>query len=273
MKAGPGACIFCGNGDLSKEDYVPKWLKAYVLPEDWAGIHTVEHSTYDRGRTKRGKAKKGRLQRAPETIQKTLRIVCRHCNGTWMSGLNKATKPLILSYINHGWAVLNKQEATSLSAWATLHVMVREAATDIHAITQIERHDFFSKRIPPDNWSIWIAQLSDGNPVVHSTIGGLRSTLPGKGEEAPFVAHTVAAFIVTGRLIFHCVGTRHAALLSHLRGAYSKAIGFTPIWFDAPLAVSSPIKKLTAAEHLSFLRGAPDHIMKGLVDGFGHKKL
>ncbi len=152
----PGKCIFCGQGNLSKEHVWPQWASA-LLP------------TYVNNRVLEQRitvVEKATLAKPPEftarqghTWTKKIRAVCVSCNNGWMSLLESAAKPILTPLIASQAHRLTVDAMHVLAQWMALKVMVAERNHPEDAVTPLDDCAKFkrTREIPP-NFKIWITK-------------------------------------------------------------------------------------------------------------------
>lgn len=154
---GPGKCIFCGRGGMSKEHVLPKWLKRILPPSD---SHVT--SAVGRGVNRTLPLHQSNYTRQGSLMSRKVQVVCRvHCNNGWMGKLEEQTKPILIPLISglRHTMVINAQ--SKLATWFAKTTMSAEFfyPGEIY-IPQEQRTVLMEKQRPPDGWQIWIAPLS-----------------------------------------------------------------------------------------------------------------
>jgi hypothetical protein len=83
-------------------------------------------------------------------ITKKFRVVCQSCNNGWMSRLETAVKPTILSFLSEGPKSIDKHQANALALWITTKTIVGEHAEKEAALTPSEDRElvFREGKIP-----------------------------------------------------------------------------------------------------------------------------
>src|SRR5262245_15281157 len=90
-------CIFCGGTLLTKEHVFPRWLRKHVQIDVPYNLHIGTFGMHVDGKAIWGERKDRR--RPGDVRSQKLRVVCTACNNRWMSGLQLACKPILLSFI------------------------------------------------------------------------------------------------------------------------------------------------------------------------------
>ena len=97
------------------------------------------------------------VRRQGGTRTKTMRIVCRACNGDWMSVVENTAKPLLTRLLQAERAVLDGDARLLLTQWIALKAMVANAnVPDDTVLGAADRRAFRTDRTMPPNVSIWI---------------------------------------------------------------------------------------------------------------------
>lgn len=148
-------CVFCGRPADTAEHVLPCWLRSAVEADGQIAKNRV--------RTERGL----RRQWAALAFDTAVNSVCRECNNGWMSRLEESAKPLLQPMIVGGpQHTFDPREQELLAKWAMktgLMVSLTVGATKIPAA----HFDYlFRSQRPPDNFRIWIARCSRGQPAV-----------------------------------------------------------------------------------------------------------
>jgi hypothetical protein len=149
-------CIFCGEGGIrgnpmTEEHVWPEWMHVY-LPK-MPGRQTLA----GRHRIRLGETIVERKARVGYVFTRRFKLVCKRCNTTWMSGIEDATKPILIPLLQGlPFTLLHKHRVT-LATWIALKVMVTECI-DINdaVITSHERDAFRLNRIIPQGLRFWI---------------------------------------------------------------------------------------------------------------------
>jgi hypothetical protein len=132
------ACIFCGNGALTKEHAWPRWIDGFMP------ARTTITAT-------RGTVVEDRITYDPRGMRKTVsgkefRCVCESCNNIWMSDIEGAVIPILGPMIQGRETVLDIPSQRILATWITKTCL-------IHAFSRRDRQDVF-----PQDTLIQIAQ-------------------------------------------------------------------------------------------------------------------
>ena len=126
-------------GSQSKEHFYPAWLAEFI---DSGKVHNVAMLVTRLGA--RPKEVTERYRRQGHLITKTLRVVCRTCNNGWMSQMESAVKPLLVSSVMGQERTLELPDVTFLAQWVCLKAMLAEHADpELASTPAIDRRAFY----------------------------------------------------------------------------------------------------------------------------------
>ena len=92
---------------------------------------------------------------------KTLRIVCNGCNGIWLSGMEDAAKPLLVSMFSTGARVeLDHDAQLTLARWAFKIACVLSQIGRAKTFPLAHCREFRQSGLPPATSHIWIGAAS-----------------------------------------------------------------------------------------------------------------
>jgi len=165
MNKPAGKCIFCRNGNLSKEHIFADWLHEYLPRTRSFTDHRVNHGLDDPYGRKDVAA--GKLANNGDPLSRKLRVVCASCNNGWMSRLQILAKPILLPFVLGKWRALDANETRIIANWITMFTMVIEFADPATAVVPVAQRELFAARDddarrPPMGWRMWIG-LQEGN--------------------------------------------------------------------------------------------------------------
>lgn len=180
-----GRCIFCNGGGLTKEHVFPKWMRTLLYGE---GAHTnsrinVSFVPFVNSATFRPEL----LDRQGFIFNKRLRVVCRGCNGGWMSNIEAQSKLMITALIKGQPFALGEDEQRLLSLWSAVRTAVFERDDPSSAaMIELEYKYIRMNREPPPNWRIFLYSYSGQEwrtRMFHlgakvQALGGSRPNLP-----------------------------------------------------------------------------------------------
>lgn len=150
------ACVFCGNGNLTKEHIWPDWARKLFDETGISGYNEVHASFMGKSRTLTGPPRF--LSRQGSTMTKRIRIVCATCNNTWMSVLEGQAKQILMPLITRQEIVLDAVQQKLLTEWVVMKCMVAEQNVPNDAIIPYDdRARFKADRTIPRYFEIWIA--------------------------------------------------------------------------------------------------------------------
>ena len=156
-------CWFCGptTSPISPEDLLPTWLSRFFRRD--LGITRFHHAESNR---------QGQFRRHPPTQRMRVEawVVCRQCNTTWMSQLERATKPLLVPIIKDPSKArsLSDEDAGTIAIWAILKAILVDARdVALHKskpfVSPHQRARFMNDLTPPDRCSVWLARQDFDN--------------------------------------------------------------------------------------------------------------
>jgi hypothetical protein len=147
---------------ISKEHVFGDWLRE-VFPRDGTTTHThgtitwppdtLPQSQHEVWLDPRGHGHSG---------SKKIGVVCRSCNGTWLSNdLEDAAKPILIPLVGEMNGTLTKDMQRILATWTAKTVMTSEHVNRGKAVVQqSERTHLKDNLLPPEGWFIWAAPYS-----------------------------------------------------------------------------------------------------------------
>src|SRR4051812_4197374 len=120
----PRRCIFCGGGNIrgnsmSKEHLWPEWMHPYLPKLPGA----KKEDSYVR-KTNKTIVQKYKKAQQGHAYTKTLKVVCKNCNETWMSQIEENAKPILIPLLQGLSFALNEIDNVKLATWFALKIMV-----------------------------------------------------------------------------------------------------------------------------------------------------
>lgn len=101
------------------------------------------------------------VERQGGTRNKTMRVVCKRCNGGWMSSIEEAAKPIMIPMMRGDAVRLDADSKEKLTHWIALKTMVADAnVTGDTVLTGAERSAFMSDRVLPSSFSAYVGRTS-----------------------------------------------------------------------------------------------------------------
>lgn len=152
-------CIFCGAGKVTKEHFWPEWAHEFLpqYPDSYRTKGLI--SSIHKGMIPVGRKND---RRQGHTWNLTFRAVCSACNNGWMNQLESAARSTLTSLATGSCDKLSISAAANVSRWITMKIMVSEQdKDDLSVISHKEREAFKQRRVPPENFRIWIADCQD----------------------------------------------------------------------------------------------------------------
>jgi hypothetical protein len=146
------ACPFCGSDEnLSGEHIWPDWLGRYPPSKD-----TVEHKTRNRSRT--APPEHRAYLKRPYRIKAS--GFCAKCNNGWMSDLDNAAKPYVVSLMEGRSRSLHGPAQRTLSRWVILKTLAFSHTERERTIDQRYYDAFYEARAsdPPPCFEVFIAR-------------------------------------------------------------------------------------------------------------------
>lgn len=141
------SCLFCRKRPTTQEHAWPRWYLKF-LQERLPGQKTHVF---------RGPV--GAMQRFVSKEGLTTGHFCKPCNTVWMSGIENATKHLVLELgtVRKSPVNLSAKNQAALAKWAYLRVLALDPVhrSELAPIPRKAYEDFYETEIPPDNVAIW----------------------------------------------------------------------------------------------------------------------
>lgn len=193
-------CIFCGGAGLSKEHFWSEWI-APLVPNLSSRDRTESRVVLANSQCVEAPIFKNR---PGSPLTKKFRVVCRACNNTWMSQLEKEAASVLTPMINGQRFSILPEGQELFAQWVALKVMVSEHAFDDVVIASSEKRAFRATRMIPSGLTILAgAVVEDVDPVMY-----LRQTanvtLPSEPEPDGLTKNTSQTSFIVGRLFVTC---------------------------------------------------------------------
>lgn len=149
-------CMYCGNGNLSKEHVFPKWLQQYVPTPAYRSGHSVSVVNGDSVEVRLDKD-----NRLGDLLTRKVRAVCVTCNNEWMSALQNSAKPLIVGLMQNFELPNSDIERRIIAAWVVMTALSWERLDETTATSSSEERFFLKQELePPKNWFVFIGRFS-----------------------------------------------------------------------------------------------------------------
>jgi hypothetical protein len=130
-----------------------------------------------------------------------------------MSLLDDAAKVTLLPLIRGEACSLDQEDQALIARWVTLKLTTAEFADFTKVVTPPEdRHALRGGSLPPENWSIWIAEQSSRDWVKGyarhaATIGSVKKDAEPSPIKGPLAKNTQFFALGIGRLLFIAIST------------------------------------------------------------------
>lgn len=144
-------CLFCDRTNLTEEHFFGKW---YFRTLDKRKRLIKRYHTVD-FRSAAGVTVKTFSQNG-DPRQEQLKVVCRECNGTWMSALQTKAKELT-KFMEDGGRTLSAEDCLALANYAVMFATVLGQKHPHLSFPSFEICDAFRRiQIPVGEWVVWI---------------------------------------------------------------------------------------------------------------------
>ena len=112
------SCIFCGGRPVTAEHVLPKWLAGILQQGRGRFLGTVEY-------VRAGQPAQARPHVSRKELLAPVRIVCKDCNGGWMSQLQTDAKVLLEPMVlDQGRTWMASEDQALLARWAALTALL-----------------------------------------------------------------------------------------------------------------------------------------------------
>ena len=128
-------CFFCGGTPLSKEHLWGRWLyERHRNPTQDVSKARGSHTVTEYSPQHRATASKGIFRNSGHPLSTTTKSVCRDCNNTWMSGIEKEMKPCFEQLVSGHPPNISRDDCRAISLWSFLKQCLWERAFPAPAI-------------------------------------------------------------------------------------------------------------------------------------------
>jgi hypothetical protein len=138
-------CIFCGSTPVTREHVFPRWVVTELM-KDPRGL--PRWSSYVQGNGER----QWRTNKPLDIVAKT---VCKRCNETWMSDIEKAAKVYLAPMLAGTEMVLDKNAMAVISKWITLRALVAVSDFPRNEGADQSFHLFYEHKEPMPRWHVF----------------------------------------------------------------------------------------------------------------------
>lgn len=196
-------CIFCGNSPTSREHVFPEWVVAELM-KDPRGLPRWTLYTQRSGEHRWNTNK---------PLDIVVRTVCKRCNETWMSDIEKAAQPHLIPMFAGAKTLLDKDAMTAISKWMTLRALIAVSDAPKEESTDQPFHLFYRRKVPMPRWHVFVSSY-EGTIPVHMDVNRL-TYLPFRVLGIPVNAYgpTILVNCVIGRVIFKVILFAYPPLL------------------------------------------------------------
>lgn len=234
----PRRCIFCGDGNLSKEHIFARWLLKYM--PDLQDSGSSHHVTLFSGENTENLTlvkfdEDGPLALKGDHRARGLKVVCKSCNETWMSRIQTRVMPVLKPMLVGQWGRVPSIQQRALAAWAVLLTMVFEQADKrTIAVPPEDRKAFCANQTPGEHWLVWAAPFNGirhNGTVWHRGVGLIPH---GKSvDPATERCNTQITAFAVGKCAFVTLSTQRIDVLPQI-AKYARRIaariGLNRIW-------------------------------------------
>jgi hypothetical protein len=209
-------CVFCGyQGKLHNEHAWPHWIRE-VLPDG----HVKGYATQHQIAVGTGKVTEATPTLRVKAADREVKVVCRTCNGGWMSDLENAAKPLLKTLILGEPPNLSESNQTLIAFWAAKTAMMLQFLhpLDIRGVPAAHYQHVYTEKAAPPTMRIWLSAASDRfYRTAHYTRGRrlpkgrellLPASLPMTDQELRILIppNVYSTVMVIGQLVISLVG-------------------------------------------------------------------
>jgi len=138
---------------MTEEHLWAEWMHPYLptLPD------AQKEEVYRIARNRRTVLTHNKIQQG-QVYTKRLKVVCKKCNNTWMSGIEERVKPILIPLIQGVPITLTEEYKVKLARWIVLKVMAAECENSSDAVlAQESRTEFMDTLVIPRGMKIWIS--------------------------------------------------------------------------------------------------------------------
>ncbi|MGI2031978.1 hypothetical protein ACRQ1B_06250 [Rhizobium panacihumi] len=247
-----GKCAFCGGGGLTKEHLWPKWLHPHV-------VETSKEPYRGGFRMVGVMANANTLVLTPDLVReqgywrnKRFRVVCKGCNGGWMSSTEQLTRPLIKDMFLEKPLSLKVEDQKSLATWAALRTCIAEYDDPKHiAVSDNDRELLMKHGAPPDHWAIFLGRHNLPGWILRFRHFGAQAALAAFGPELfgrTEKCNTQSTMIGFNNIALLVVSSSVAAAQQSFRKLSPP--GMTRIWPPSDAEVAWPLAEILTSEQM-----------------------
>lgn len=198
-------CIFCGEGNLSKEHFWPQWMEPLLPSNTTLGEKvTLDHPI-------NGLTVKRDVSRPASMTTLKFRVVCNACNNGWMNRLETAARPHLTKMVDGKRFVMNDDEQLTVARWCAAKVMVAEHAPEMVPMTpEVDRRAMMERLSIPNYYRIYACAHSCEARLAYqrrSSVISLSPTGPVPGLDGMARNVQQVSFLI-GRTMIHVNAAR-----------------------------------------------------------------
>lgn len=159
----PNPCRFCGatNRRITNEHVWPEWLRDFLPMSSYPG-HVEQWSSAA-----------GRRQWRQPILTAKVRVFCDECNNGWMSQLEAAAKPIVVTLVMGQAVELDAIAQQIVANWVALKGLVAVQTSNIEQpVPEYHyRRIYHFRGVPPKTMLVWIGhRWKLANPALPSRV-------------------------------------------------------------------------------------------------------
>jgi hypothetical protein len=157
-------CVFCGDESVTREHVFPFWLREAV-----GGVGSATHYRAAPASAPPSLSEEIEYDQSwsAADAEMVVRVVCAHCNNTWMNELDHAVEPIIVPLIRNRKQAIGEEQRMLLATWATKIAFLLEHTRSVSDLTRrrslvppAAHHELFKLRLPPTFTRLWMLRVS-----------------------------------------------------------------------------------------------------------------
>ena len=201
MSANSRICIFCGiPRKLTKEHVWPQWLRKHLPLAP--GVKRLDFHHNHQGRQQQVRFE----PRSGDYGSMKLEVVCKACNGGWMSSLQMEAIPALSELVKGSWLDLSPHWH-HLVKWCTMFAMVIEFGNPSSVVTNpATRKDFARTQYPQRSWYVLVG-VTDVQPGLTRQAWTRKGYFPRHSAEGVLKEWLAFTTVLTGQFIFQVIGS------------------------------------------------------------------
>jgi hypothetical protein len=233
---------------LTKEHLWPDWLRRYVNDStkwNWRLVDDVDGEISQE------------LDFTRRAYEQQVRAVCADCNGGWMSEIEAAAKPILISLLEETSCSLKLEAQETLATWALLKAIMFDELHRRERVVLAEHRAYLYERraVPSVGAWAWLAAY-DAEQIGHYAYQGL--LLMESGDTAPVDPTAYAVTLSAGSVVLQVAGTSLASL--SLGESLDPYAGVVRIWPASAPVEHRPHSPMTTETLLAFSTAVYDEL-------------